>query len=117
MYGSVKYGDAVLAHVMVDWRFKPGSHNLTNPSASCLIVYVCELSSTEFNEINSKHKRCIPASLDAYYSAQDSNSRGRFYTVISHYSMAKQTSSRSVSPWLSSGSVNHEPKATKTEGH
>ncbi|XP_065265945.1 neuronal vesicle trafficking-associated protein 2 isoform X2 [Emys orbicularis] len=64
-----------------------------------------------------KHKRCIPASLDAYYSAQDSNSRGRFYTVISHYSMAKQTSSRSVSPWLSSGSVNHEAKAAKTEGH
>ncbi|XP_053151312.1 neuronal vesicle trafficking-associated protein 2 isoform X2 [Hemicordylus capensis] len=64
-----------------------------------------------------KHKRCIPASLDAYYSAQDSNSRGRFYTVISHYSMAKQTSSRSVSPWLSSGSANHEAKATKTEGH
>ncbi|XP_068265590.1 neuronal vesicle trafficking-associated protein 2 isoform X2 [Nyctibius grandis] len=64
-----------------------------------------------------KHKRCIPASLDAYYSAQDSNSRGRFYTVISHYSMAKQTSSRAVSPWLSSGSANHEAKATKTEGH
>ncbi|XP_068133273.1 neuronal vesicle trafficking-associated protein 2 [Hyperolius riggenbachi] len=64
-----------------------------------------------------KHKRCIPSSLDAYYSAQDSNSRGRFYTVISHYSMAKQTSSRSVSPWLSSGSVNHETKASKSEGH
>ncbi|PKU45042.1 neuron-specific protein family member 2 isoform x2 [Limosa lapponica baueri] len=64
-----------------------------------------------------KHKRCIPASLDAYYSAQDSNSRGRFYTVISHYSMAKQTSSRAVSPWMSSGSVNHEAKAAKTEGH
>ncbi|XP_054245230.1 neuronal vesicle trafficking-associated protein 2 isoform X2 [Indicator indicator] len=64
-----------------------------------------------------KHKRCIPASLDAYYSAQDSNSRGRFYTVISHYSMAKQTSSRAVSPWLPSGSANHEAKAAKTEGH
>ncbi|XP_072257039.1 neuronal vesicle trafficking-associated protein 2 [Pyxicephalus adspersus] len=63
-----------------------------------------------------KHKRCIPSSLDAYYSAQDSNSRGRFYTVISHYSMAKQTSSRSVSPWLS-GSVNHETKSSKPEGH
>ncbi|XP_030068649.1 neuronal vesicle trafficking-associated protein 2 [Microcaecilia unicolor] len=64
-----------------------------------------------------KHKRCIPASLDAYYNAQDSNSRGRFYTVISHYSMAKQTSSRSVSPWLSSSSVNQEVKASKSEGH
>ncbi|KAI1234223.1 hypothetical protein IHE44_0003940, partial [Lamprotornis superbus] len=64
-----------------------------------------------------KHKRCIPASLDAYYSAQDSNSRGRFYTVISHYSMAKQTSSRAVSPWLPSGSASHDNKAAKTEGH
>uniref|UniRef100_H0YPZ2 Neuronal vesicle trafficking associated 2 n=1 Tax=Taeniopygia guttata TaxID=59729 RepID=H0YPZ2_TAEGU len=63
-----------------------------------------------------KHKRCIPASLDAYYSAQDSNSRGRFYTVISHYSMAKQTSSRAVSPWLPSGSASHDNKAAKTEG-
>uniref|UniRef100_A0A8C5MBK6 Neuronal vesicle trafficking associated 2 n=1 Tax=Leptobrachium leishanense TaxID=445787 RepID=A0A8C5MBK6_9ANUR len=66
---------------------------------------------------NMKHKRCIPSSLDAYYSAQDSNSRGRFYTVISHYSMAKQTSSRSVSPWLSPGSANREAKASKSEGH
>lgn len=64
-----------------------------------------------------QHKRCIPASLDAYYSAQDSNSRGRFYTVISHYSMAKQTSSRAVSPWLPSGSASHDNKAAKTEGH
>ncbi|XP_043925066.1 neuronal vesicle trafficking-associated protein 2 [Protopterus annectens] len=64
-----------------------------------------------------KHKRCIPASLDAYYSAQDSSSRGRFYTVISHYSMAKQTSSRSLSPWLPSGSVNQEVKVPNTDGH
>lgn len=38
-----------------------------------------------------KHKRCIPASLDAYYSSQDPSSRSRFYTVISHYSVAKQS--------------------------
>uniref|UniRef100_A0A8C6TB51 Neuronal vesicle trafficking associated 2 n=1 Tax=Neogobius melanostomus TaxID=47308 RepID=A0A8C6TB51_9GOBI len=50
-----------------------------------------------------KHKRCIPASLEAYYAAQDANSRGRFYTVISHYSMAKQTTSHSVSPGCRSG--------------
>ncbi|RXM93641.1 Neuron-specific protein family member 2, partial [Acipenser ruthenus] len=64
-----------------------------------------------------KHKRCIPASLEAYYSAQDTSSRSRFYTVISHYSMAKQTTSRSVSPWLPAGSVDHEAKAPNTEGH
>ncbi|KAK1144045.1 neuronal vesicle trafficking-associated protein 2-like [Acipenser oxyrinchus oxyrinchus] len=64
-----------------------------------------------------KHKRCIPASLEAYYSAQDTSSRSRFYTVISHYSMAKQTTTRSVSPWLPAGSVDHEAKAPNTEGH
>ncbi|KAI4889633.1 hypothetical protein NFI96_021543 [Prochilodus magdalenae] len=56
------------------------------------------------------HKRCIPASLEAYYTAQDANSRGRFYTVISHYSMAKQTTSRSVSPWLPAGGAQHDAK-------
>ncbi|KAI7800594.1 neuronal vesicle trafficking-associated protein 2 [Triplophysa rosa] len=62
-----------------------------------------------------KHKRCIPASLEAYYTAQDANNRGRFYTVISHYSMAKQTSSRSVSPWIPAGSAQHDVKPPKTD--
>ncbi|KTG06462.1 hypothetical protein cypCar_00034437 [Cyprinus carpio] len=62
-----------------------------------------------------KHKRCIPASLEAYYTAQDTNSRGRFYTIISHYSMAKQTTSRSVSPWLPAGSAQHDVKPPNTD--
>ncbi|XP_051533439.1 neuronal vesicle trafficking-associated protein 2-like [Myxocyprinus asiaticus] len=62
-----------------------------------------------------KHKRCIPASLEAYYTAQDANSRGRFYTVISHYSMAKQTTSRSVSPWLPAGTSQHDVKPPNTD--
>ncbi|KAM9348822.1 neuronal vesicle trafficking-associated protein 2 [Symphorus nematophorus] len=66
-----------------------------------------------------KHKRCIPASLEAYYAAQDANSRGRFYTVISHYSMAKQTTSHSVSPWLpgGAGGQQHNAKPPSGEGH
>ncbi|ELW48007.1 Neuron-specific protein family member 2 [Tupaia chinensis] len=64
-----------------------------------------------------KHKRCIPASLDAYYSAQDPNSRSRFYTVISHYSVAKQSTARAIGPWLSAAAVIHEPKPPKTQGH
>ncbi|KAJ8406030.1 hypothetical protein AAFF_G00309180 [Aldrovandia affinis] len=64
-----------------------------------------------------KHKRCIPASLEAYYNAQDTNSRGRFYTVISHYSMAKQTTSRSVSPWQPVGSDQHDTKPPNPEDH
>uniref|UniRef100_A0AAQ4Q1N9 Neuronal vesicle trafficking associated 2 n=1 Tax=Gasterosteus aculeatus aculeatus TaxID=481459 RepID=A0AAQ4Q1N9_GASAC len=69
------------------------------------------------------HKRCIPASLEAYYAAQDANSRGRFYTVISHYSMAKQTTSHSVSPWLPGGAAGqqqqqqHDAKPPAGEGH
>ncbi|XP_067085265.1 neuronal vesicle trafficking-associated protein 2 [Osmerus mordax] len=62
-----------------------------------------------------KHKRCIPASLEAYYNAQDANSRGRFYTVISHYSMNKHSSSSSSShalpPWMPSG-ANPKPPGT-----
>ncbi|XP_048884226.1 neuronal vesicle trafficking-associated protein 2-like [Brienomyrus brachyistius] len=57
-----------------------------------------------------KHKRCIPASLEAYYANQDSSSRARFYTVISHYSMAKQSTSRSVSPWQPAGPAQHGPE-------
>ncbi|KAK2505279.1 hypothetical protein MC885_014324 [Smutsia gigantea] len=63
------------------------------------------------------HKRCIPASLDAYYSSQDPNSRSRFYTVISHYSVAKQSAARAIGPWLSAAAVIHEPKPPKTQGH
>ncbi|KAG9265469.1 neuronal vesicle trafficking-associated protein 2 [Astyanax mexicanus] len=63
-----------------------------------------------------KHKRCIPASLEAYYTAQDSSARGRFYTVISHYSIAKQTSTRSVSPWLpGAAAAPHHAKPPNTD--
>nr|KAF6347105.1 neuronal vesicle trafficking associated 2 [Pipistrellus kuhlii] len=52
-----------------------------------------------------KHKRCIPTSLDAYYSAQEPASRSRFYTVISHYSVAKQSTARAIGPWLSAAAA------------
>ncbi|KAG9334839.1 hypothetical protein JZ751_006408 [Albula glossodonta] len=53
----------------------------------------------------------------AYYNAQDTNSRGRFYTVISHYSMAKQTTSRSVAPWQPAGATQHDTKPPNPEDH
>ncbi|XDV39303.1 hypothetical protein PO909_008559, partial [Leuciscus waleckii] len=43
-----------------------------------------------------KHNRCIPASLEAYYTAQD-------------------TTSRSVSPWLPAGSAQHDAKPPNTD--
>ncbi|XP_015680788.1 neuronal vesicle trafficking-associated protein 1 [Protobothrops mucrosquamatus] len=47
-----------------------------------------------------KNNQCIPAGLESYYSEQDSSARGKFYTVINHYNLAKQTITRSVSPWM-----------------
>ncbi|CAM4553874.1 unnamed protein product [Caretta caretta] len=47
-----------------------------------------------------KNNQCIPAGLENYYSEQDSSARGKFYTVINHYNLAKQTITRSVSPWM-----------------
>lgn len=78
-------------------------------------VFCHACSSPSFRQ----HKRCIPASLEAYYAAQDANSRGRFYTVISHYSMAKQTTSHSVSPWLPGGAAGqqHNAKPPSGESH
>ncbi|XP_056262142.1 neuronal vesicle trafficking-associated protein 2 [Pseudoliparis swirei] len=66
-----------------------------------------------------KHKRCIPASLEAYYATQDAASRGRFYTVISHYSVAQQSQSHAVSPWLPGGAAAKPPPppAAAAGGH
>uniref|UniRef100_A0A803JPI4 Neuronal vesicle trafficking-associated protein 1 n=1 Tax=Xenopus tropicalis TaxID=8364 RepID=A0A803JPI4_XENTR len=47
-----------------------------------------------------KNNRCIPAALDNYYTEQDPSAQGKFYTVINHYNLAKQTITRSVSPWM-----------------
>lgn len=91
-----------------------------------IIILLVHLLTTQFgvkihssngthSHLSQQHKRCIPASLEAYYTAQDANSRGRFYTVISHYSMAKQTTSRSVSPWLPAGSAQHDVKPPNTD--
>ncbi|KAB0342821.1 hypothetical protein FD755_023029 [Muntiacus reevesi] len=48
-----------------------------------------------------KNTQCIPEGLESYYSEQDSNAREKFYTVINHYNLAKQSITRSVSPWMS----------------
>ncbi|KAB1259207.1 Neuronal vesicle trafficking-associated protein 2 [Camelus dromedarius] len=37
--------------------------------------------------------------------------------VISHYSVAKQSTARAIGPWLSAAAVIHEPKPPKTQGH
>ncbi|XP_068799491.1 neuronal vesicle trafficking-associated protein 1 isoform X2 [Struthio camelus] len=58
------------------------------------------ISITEGVSERFKNNQCIPAGLENYYSEQDSSARGKFYTVINHYNLAKQTITRSVSPWM-----------------
>ncbi|XP_029446951.1 neuronal vesicle trafficking-associated protein 1 isoform X2 [Rhinatrema bivittatum] len=58
------------------------------------------ISITEGVSERFKDNRCIPVGLETYYPEQDSSARGKFYTVINHYNMAKQTITRSVSPWM-----------------
>ncbi|ELV13222.1 Neuron-specific protein family member 1 [Tupaia chinensis] len=48
-----------------------------------------------------KNTQCIPEGLESYYAEQDSSARERLYTVINHYNLAKQSITRSVSPWMS----------------
>nr|XP_054409150.1 neuronal vesicle trafficking-associated protein 1 isoform X1 [Pongo abelii] len=48
-----------------------------------------------------KNTQCIPEGLESYYAEQDSSAREKFYTVINHYNLAKQSITRSVSPWMS----------------
>ncbi|KAL4630208.1 neuron-specific protein family member 1 [Arapaima gigas] len=44
--------------------------------------------------------RCIPAGVYSYYPPQGPGGRGRLFTIINHYNVAKQTITRSVSPWM-----------------
>ncbi|XP_057560417.1 neuronal vesicle trafficking-associated protein 1 isoform X2 [Hippopotamus amphibius kiboko] len=48
-----------------------------------------------------KDTQCIPEGLESYYAEQDPSAREKFYTVINHYNLAKQSITRSVSPWMS----------------
>ncbi|XP_059947946.1 neuronal vesicle trafficking-associated protein 1-like [Mesoplodon densirostris] len=48
-----------------------------------------------------KNTQCTPGGLESYYAEQDSNAREKFYTVINHYNLAKQSITHSVSLWMS----------------
>ncbi|KAF6728970.1 Neuron-specific protein family member 1 [Oryzias melastigma] len=56
--------------------------------------------------------RCMPASLYGSYPPQGPGGRGRLFTLINHYNMAKQTITRSVSPWMT---IMSEEKVTQQE--
>uniref|UniRef100_A0A8C6F2D1 Neuronal vesicle trafficking-associated protein 1 n=1 Tax=Monodon monoceros TaxID=40151 RepID=A0A8C6F2D1_MONMO len=48
-----------------------------------------------------KNTQCIPGGLESCYAEQDSNAQEKFYTVINHHNLAKQSITHSVSPWMS----------------
>lgn len=51
----------------------------------------------------------MPTGMYGYYPP---GGRGRLFTIINHYNMAKQTITRSVSPWMT---VMSEEKVTQQE--
>ncbi|CAB1315445.1 unnamed protein product [Coregonus sp. 'balchen'] len=53
--------------------------------------------------------RCMPTGMYGYYPP---GGRGRLFTIINHYNMAKQTITRSVSPWMT---IMSEEKVTQQE--
>ncbi|KAM9759522.1 neuronal vesicle trafficking-associated protein 1-like [Menidia menidia] len=56
--------------------------------------------------------RCLPAALYGNYPPQGPGGRGRLFTLINHYNIAKQTITRSVSPWMT---IMSEEKVTQQE--
>lgn len=48
-----------------------------------------------------QNAQCIPDGLAAYYAEQDAHSPDRLYAIVNHYDLAKQSVSRSASPWMS----------------
>lgn len=56
--------------------------------------------------------RCVPAGMYGGFPPQAPGGRGRLFTLINHYNMAKQTITRSVSPWMA---IMSEEKVTQQE--
>ncbi|XP_040059759.1 neuronal vesicle trafficking-associated protein 1 isoform X2 [Gasterosteus aculeatus] len=56
--------------------------------------------------------RCMPAGMYGMYPRQGPGGRGRLFTLINHYNIAKQTITRSVSPWMT---IMSEEKITQQE--
>lgn len=83
--------DSPKVKTCLDWREKKILWYV-----QCVWGCICNLS----DGFSFQNNQCIPAGLENYYSEQDSSARGKFYTVINHYNLAKQTITRSVSPWM-----------------
>uniref|UniRef100_A0A3B5Q514 Neuronal vesicle trafficking-associated protein 1 n=1 Tax=Xiphophorus maculatus TaxID=8083 RepID=A0A3B5Q514_XIPMA len=59
-----------------------------------------------------KQGHCMPTGLYGNYPPQGPGGRGRLFTLINRYNMAKQTITRSVSPWVT---IMSEEKVTQQE--
>uniref|UniRef100_A0A673B9G7 Neuronal vesicle trafficking-associated protein 1 n=1 Tax=Sphaeramia orbicularis TaxID=375764 RepID=A0A673B9G7_9TELE len=56
--------------------------------------------STFHTSSHFQYRRCMPAGMYGNYPPQGPGGRGRLFTLINHYNIAKQTITRSVSPWM-----------------
>uniref|UniRef100_A0A2I3SKC8 Neuronal vesicle trafficking-associated protein 1 n=1 Tax=Pan troglodytes TaxID=9598 RepID=A0A2I3SKC8_PANTR len=84
-------------------RFKVSGPVLGEMLLLCSVTVGCQLETHRRSQwpLVFQNTQCIPEGLESYYAEQDSSAREKFYTVINHYNLAKQSITRSVSPWMS----------------
>lgn len=80
----------------------------------CVFFSHCPISAVliSFPLSSEQQGRCMPAGMYGMYPRQGPGGRGRLFTLINHYNIAKQTITRSVSPWMT---IMSEEKITQQE--
>uniref|UniRef100_H2MQC5 Neuronal vesicle trafficking-associated protein 1 n=1 Tax=Oryzias latipes TaxID=8090 RepID=H2MQC5_ORYLA len=98
--------DKVVVKTKADYDAESKKGKLRSPK-------IAEFSISIIEGVSERLKgRCMPAGLYGSYPPQGPGGRGRLFTLINHYNIAKQTITRSVSPWMT---IMSEEKVTQQE--
>ncbi|KAI4900830.1 hypothetical protein NFI96_025097 [Prochilodus magdalenae] len=106
IHPSISTSSIKLPYLFLDMEFIRASQAATgilfHSSMTTVLVDVGDLALLHLPfEDAPQQSRCVPAGVYSYYPPQGPASRGRLFTIINHYNVAKQTITRAVSPWLS----------------
>ncbi|CAB1354186.1 unnamed protein product [Coregonus sp. 'balchen'] len=98
--------DKVVVKTKTDYDGEHKKSKLHSPKIAEFSISIIEGVS---ERLKQQQGRCMPTGMYGYYPP---GGRGRLFTIINHYNMAKQTITRSVSPWMT---VMSEEKVTQQE--
>uniref|UniRef100_A0A3B4Y9R3 Neuronal vesicle trafficking-associated protein 1 n=1 Tax=Seriola lalandi dorsalis TaxID=1841481 RepID=A0A3B4Y9R3_SERLL len=99
--------DKVVVKTKADYDGENKKGKLRSPKIAEFSISIIEGVSERL-----KQGRCMPAGMYGNYPPQGPGGRGRLFTLINHYNIAKQTITRSVSPWMT---IMSEEKVTQQE--